>query len=444
MNQVVPSLNILISHSAIEKDLAAPWQKLLSEISRGKIAVWYSSDISADGGVDLGEWRNDLYQRLLESHIVLAIQTPVSNGRPWIMWECGVASGVEKVRKIVPILYSIERGKLENPLSTYQSYQGDNEEQVRELCGRLLAEAGLQVPTRRGELTPHLRRYMSTIKLYQPQQGPAAQVKQTSQVEEIAYWRDHLNDVVEEGRASELSAERGLMYGSLTKKPLILPIHDLLSLYLNKQKKYPEAIEEITYALNLSPKNTKLLHRKALILLGLKEYVKAQEPIKEIIMLDKTLKTNPEIAGLEGRLHRELWATNNDSRELDAAIEAYGRAYEADPTSYYTGLNTAELLIIRGRKEEGEETFKKVLATCQPLLAQPVVPFWVDFTVGEAAFALGDINKAASAYEDGLKRKPAPDKWEREAAFGSIDRLANVLKSSPEDVECLRSILVQK
>jgi len=431
-------LNIFISHYAAEAELAMAWKKLLEDLSLGMIRVWYSSEQNPGGGVPIGDWRTTLYTRLRECDIVLAIQTRVSNGRPWIMWECGVASSVEKVRKIIPILYSIERGKLGNPIADYQAFEGDNAEQVRELCNRLLVEEAKLRRYSKGALTPHIKAYMSAVQIASPQQH------HVSREENIAYWREHLVRFVNEGRADELDNQRELMYRSLVKEPLSLPIHELLSLYLHEQKKYAKAHEEVDFALAFSPKNIALLHRKALILLGEEEYAEAQKPIEEIIKLDRQLSVNPDIAGLQGRLHRELWTLTKNTGELDAAVDAYLRAYKADPTAYYPGSNAAELLVIRGRTDEGKEIFSAVLATCQYLQALSTVTFWVDFTAGAACFALGKSDDAVREYEQGIRRNPAPVQWQRESALGSVDRLAKVLQSPPEVVERIKAVLAPK
>jgi hypothetical protein len=140
-------LRVLISHSTEEKALAEAWKDLIATTSSSAVEVWFSSDTAPSGGMAIGqEWRTYLYDRLAESDFVLAIQTPVTAGRPWIMWECGVASGVDKVRRIIPITFSIGRSDLGNPLTSYQVYEGENAEQVREVCARLAEEAGLTPP----------------------------------------------------------------------------------------------------------------------------------------------------------------------------------------------------------------------------------------------------------------------------------------------------------
>src|SRR5579871_4878404 len=114
------SLKILISHAHDERALAAAWKELIETVSLGTIEVWFSSDTHATGGVSIGrDWRADLYNKLDESNFILAILTPMSFSRPWIMWECGVASGINKARGIIPIVYAIGRGDLANPLAVY-------------------------------------------------------------------------------------------------------------------------------------------------------------------------------------------------------------------------------------------------------------------------------------------------------------------------------------
>jgi hypothetical protein len=137
-------IKVLISHYHEERALADAWKELLKSTSLGAIEAWYSSDSHAAGGMTIGiEWRDQLHEKLAESNFILAIQTPTSAGRPWVMWECGVASGIDKERGIIPIIYSMKPGELANPISSYQLYQGEDENQVRQVCERLTVAADL-------------------------------------------------------------------------------------------------------------------------------------------------------------------------------------------------------------------------------------------------------------------------------------------------------------
>lgn len=41
-----------------------------------------------------------------------------ASGQPWVMWECGVASGVVKECGLIPVVYAMEHGDLASPPAT--------------------------------------------------------------------------------------------------------------------------------------------------------------------------------------------------------------------------------------------------------------------------------------------------------------------------------------
>jgi tetratricopeptide (TPR) repeat protein len=136
---------------------------------------------------------------------------------------------------------------------------------------------------------------------------------------------------------------RQQMYASLGKpfNPVDPSVHELLSKILLDQGYFQDVIEEVDYALKLLDEDTVLLHRKALALVELHNLQEAKNVINEIISLNEELHSNPEIASLQGRLYREQWKLTENPQDLDAAIEAYYRAYKADKTQYYPGINAA-------------------------------------------------------------------------------------------------------
>ena len=137
-------LKVFISHSHEEKDLALAWQTLLDHISQGAIEIWLSSDTKPTGGLKIGaEWRESIYEKLSNSNYVIAILSPASIDRPWILWECGVASGTNKERGLIPVVYSMPLSDFEGPLSSYQAYSGEDKSKIEEICERLMVEAGL-------------------------------------------------------------------------------------------------------------------------------------------------------------------------------------------------------------------------------------------------------------------------------------------------------------
>ncbi|GAC1588195.1 MAG: hypothetical protein NVS4B1_32150 [Ktedonobacteraceae bacterium] len=431
-------IKILISHNAAEESLAEAWKKLLETISLKAIEVWFSSDTSPLGGMKIGEeWRGDLYERLKECNLVLALQTPVSAGKPWIMWECGVASGVGKERGIIPIVYGMERGGLPNPLNTYQMYRGDEKEQVRQVCERLIQEVGL---TSTRPYAKQLTTYMSAVKLHLSLTSAVPPPVNISQAN-ITLWTNRINELVQAGRISELNGRRKQMYASLGKPPLVPALHDLLSQLFLQNNNYKETLEETDYALKLSFNDIHLLHRKALALVGLHDLDEAKNIITRIVELDAHMKVDTEVASLLGRIYREQWQVSHSDDDLDAAIDAYYRAYQADPSSYYAGVNVIGLALAKGSTTLVSKVADEVLKLCEREQRQPRVSFWVDFTAGEVNLALGNSEQAFVEYQKGLSRDPKPGPFERESAAKGVMRMANVKKISDDVVKKIQALL---
>jgi len=430
----MPFQKILISHAHDEKGLASAWKELIETISSGAIEVWFSSDTHASGGIAVGqEWRQDLFRKLAESDFILAIQTPFSFTRPWIMWECGVASGVDKVRGIIPIVYLMGSGDLANPLSTYQVYQGEDPERVREVCERLAHAARLTPAT--FILDEAIKMYLRAVDLHRP--------RKPLRTEQMLLWRDRFEKLIQSGRANEVMPMRQLMYTSLTKpfQPVEPTIHELLSRILIEQREYMAAIEEVDYALTLIEDDVQLLHRKALAVVELQNLQEAEDLVKHIISLNEDLSLNPEIASLQGRIHRERWELTRESPELDAAIAAYYRAYEADKAQYYPGINAAELALAKGDMDLAQQIFQEVIDACKEHQKWPVVSYWVDFTVGAAYLGQGKIDAAIAAYTQGLQRLPAPPPRDRQSSAKGAARMATARKLPNEVAEKIKTLL---
>ena len=412
----MPRLQVLISHATEEKALAEAWKDLITTTSSGAVGVWFSSDTAPSGGMPLGqEWRAHLYERLAESDFVIAIQTPATAGRPWIMWECGVASGVEKVRRIIPITFSMGRGDLGNPLTSYQVYQGEDAEQVQEVCTRLAEEAELSPPAIIYETA--IDTYLEAIKLHRPREGVS--------IEQLALWKDRFEELIRSGRIAEIPARREAMYASLGQpfEPVDPALHELLSRTLLDNGEYAAAIEEVDYALRLVGRDVDLLHRKALALVEMQNLPGAEELVSELLAQNPALKFNPELASLEGRIHRERWQVSGEREELDRAFEAYLRAYRADRTQYYPGINAGGLALAKGDAAQAADIFRDVLDTCRDLREHLVVSYWVDFSAGEAHLGLGDVEEALFDYRQGLSRTPEPPSRDKLSAMKGARRM---------------------
>jgi tetratricopeptide (TPR) repeat protein len=233
------------------------------------------------------------------------------------------------------------------------------------------------------------------------------------------------------------------MYASFPAdfKPLDPTLHELLSRVLLDLRRYDEAIEETDRALSLLDGDIDLLHRKALALVSSGDGKTAQEIIQRILDEHPELKANPELSSLLGRIFRERWEVTKEPGDLRQAFDAYHRAYEADRTQYYPGINAGSLALALGETVQAERIFHDVLETCAKLQRHPVVSFWVDFTAGEATLGLGNIASATVQYRQGLHRNPPPAARDRESALRGMRRMAGMKRFPPEATADLERLL---
>lgn len=428
-------LKIFISHHHNDKDLAEAWRKLIEAISARQIEVWYSSDVRPERGVAMGrDWHEQLYQQLSECHFVIALQTLANYNRPWVMWECGLASGVNRSRGIIPIVYGIERDELRSPLSIYQGYDGEEPEQIHEVCQRLLKAAELELPHH--SMSRPLKTYLATINSFRPRKWVSA--------EQMDMWLHQFKGLDQAGRAGEVIVKRQLMYSSYTEpfQPVKAEIHGWLCKTLLDQCFYKEALQEADYGLQLDRDNTEWLYYKALALVELQNLQAAEDLLHTIFAINGDLKVNQEIASLAGRIYRERWLLTEDQTYLEAAFQAYYAAYQANRKLYFPGINAAELALIKSDLLLAEQICREVLETCKRLQAVQIVSHWVDFTAGQAYLGLGETNLALAEYQRGLGRNSPPSPRDRESAVKGAARIATAKKLPATAIEAIRALLL--
>ena len=427
-------VQVLISHAHDEKAYADAWKNLLNTVSAGGIEVWFSSDVAPSGGMEIGkEWREQLYQRLGESDFIIAIQTPTSSGRPWIMWECGAASGINKERGLIPVVFGMGRGDLANPLTSYQVYQGEERNQVLEICGRLFKTAQLQVHEPFFDMA--FTQYLTSVKLHPPRKPIPA--------EQMTLWRTRFQELISSGRHGEILAKRQAMYATLPQpfNPVEPTVHELLSRVLLDQRHYDEAIQEVDYALSLLGDDIDLLHRKALALAEKKDLSQAESIIAKIFQEHQELRHNSELASLEGRINRDRWEIDKEEKYLNQAFDAYLRAYRADQTQYYPGINAGSLALAKKDVDMANTIFADVLKTCDALRQRQDVSYWVDFTAGDALLGMGRVQEAMDSYRKGLDRKPQPPPRDQSSAHRGALRMAGYKGLDDDVIQELNRVL---
>ncbi|MEM1268056.1 MAG: tetratricopeptide repeat-containing protein [Pseudomonadota bacterium] len=423
-------LSVLISHTHAEKELAKAWHDLLQRTSQGAIAPWFSSSTDREGGMEAARrWRDTLDERLKTTELVLAILSPASCDRPWILWECGVVSGRraaiegDRAGSVVPVLISLEPRGLRNPLSDFQLYRGDARPSVVELCERLAKAAGLSAP--QADLWgPVLDAYMARIDAYRPR--PAGDDGETASL-----WLDRFEALEREGRRDEIRALRDQMYTiePVPYRPKSAALHDFLSAIMLELNDAGAAVAETEHGLALNPHDVTLHHRQALARLDLMDHASAASAVEALIAQAPELAANPEIAGLKGRIHRERYALTRDPADLSSARAAYERAAQATSTDYYCALNAGVLALDAGAPAEADPWFQQASRNATAARDGPSVSFWADFTLGDIAFWRGESDVALAHYAEGLTRTPPPGPRARAAAKRGALRMLDTLKS---------------
>lgn len=89
-----PQALVFISHDSRDADLAEEFDNLLRDASGGMLKSFRSSDKKGTAGMEYGdEWYNAIMGKLSTATDVVALLTPHSLDRPWILYEAGVAKG---------------------------------------------------------------------------------------------------------------------------------------------------------------------------------------------------------------------------------------------------------------------------------------------------------------------------------------------------------------
>lgn len=85
---------VFISHDTRDAELAAAFSDLLRNVSANELTPFCSSDNRGTEGIQYGkDWYNELLEKLSNASDVVCLFTELSLGRPWIIYEAGLARG---------------------------------------------------------------------------------------------------------------------------------------------------------------------------------------------------------------------------------------------------------------------------------------------------------------------------------------------------------------
>lgn len=129
---------IFISHNNCDQEIAEIVANSLQRITLHQIQPWFSSDISADGGLKPGNiWLNEILNKITQSKAVIVLLTPNSIDSHWVHFESGMA-GVIKDFELIPVCVGVKRDSILPPLGMFQCFQLTDYISVKEFFGKLL------------------------------------------------------------------------------------------------------------------------------------------------------------------------------------------------------------------------------------------------------------------------------------------------------------------
>jgi hypothetical protein len=125
-------LRVFLSHSSQDREIAEEIKELFGDVFDGQVAVDFSSDQAAGGGIPPGEqWLPWISERIEHADLVLILLTPGSIDKPWILWESGAAAGValarDRTTSVVPVVFGLSDASVPGPLRHQQFVKGDGD-----------------------------------------------------------------------------------------------------------------------------------------------------------------------------------------------------------------------------------------------------------------------------------------------------------------------------
>lgn len=166
---------VFVSHDTRDAEIAESFSNLLTDASGGVLQSFRSSDRKGTAGIEFGtEWYSAIMDRLDMATDVVALLTEHSIGRPWILYEAGVAKG-KLERTVFGLAIGVPLNQaIVGPFGQFQN-SGDDDDSLTKLV--------LQLIRRNPEANPReeaVRRQVSVFRdetsaiLASRVQGPAA------------------------------------------------------------------------------------------------------------------------------------------------------------------------------------------------------------------------------------------------------------------------------
>ncbi|MGY2082274.1 TIR domain-containing protein [Blastococcus sp. SYSU DS0539] len=388
---------IFVSHTGSDKRLATALEHAIESLCTGRIRVCHSSRKDSAGGVPTGvDWFVWIGEQVREADLTIAVLTPASLAKPWLLWETGAVYGATYAasdgraeRPLWPLLFKVAPGQLPGPLGAMnrQARRGDDPQEIRQLLediidflhdrGRL-SSSDLRQATRRVDDT--LDNYLSAI------QSALRDLPIAPTEAAIQEWCARLDHLAAKSRFSEVDHLRDWLDIAFGRdendrgRPLDSRIHRRLGELYLACGKYKQAAEQLRLTWDLAPRDVYVLRTLGEAALKDTDLEATGSYIEEIERLDRqAFQRNADCAALKGKLLRL-------KADLPGAREVYAAALKQNQDSYYLYDLLGQVELQRGDMPAATKAYREALNAVGRLDERSM---WASATAATASLVLG-------------------------------------------------------
>ncbi|MDR6119113.1 hypothetical protein QE370_002297 [Aeromicrobium sp. SORGH_AS981] len=134
---------VFISHIHEDREIAEAFSTLVRDVTAGMVQTFASSSTSSDAGIKYGdEWFQWIKSRVENADHVVALLTPRSVDKPWILFEAGLGKAQTSSMFGVAVGMSVADASV-GPFGVFQNSSADRKSLVK-LCEQLATQANLR------------------------------------------------------------------------------------------------------------------------------------------------------------------------------------------------------------------------------------------------------------------------------------------------------------
>lgn len=168
---VMSSRGVFVSHASEDAPVAQAFCNLIQDVSAGMIPTYSSSSKDQGAGIPYGEdWFKWIETTIRDSGNVVALITPASIGRPWILFEAGFGRAIEGVRVFGLRLGTSGEESYVGPFKAFQN-SGSDPDDLLKLCRQLFE--GTECRPRDEMILQQIERFLEKVQEHFTEQQAA-------------------------------------------------------------------------------------------------------------------------------------------------------------------------------------------------------------------------------------------------------------------------------